>query len=107
MAFYELLGVGVECSVAEVRAGFKREAVRLHPDKGGDPALFAALREAYDTLADPVRTHSPQPAAKATASPPPPHHTHTQGRSLCVSLRLGCLPLSCLLLVSAGAPGCL
>lgn len=52
---YELLGVGEGASVGEVRAAFKSRAVKLHPDKGGDPALFAALREAYDTLADPER----------------------------------------------------
>ena len=53
--FYELLGVGEDASAQQVRAAFKQRAVQLHPDKGGDPALFAALREAYDTLADPER----------------------------------------------------
>ena len=50
--FYELLGVQEAATAADVRAAFKKHAVKHHPDKGGDPALFAALREAYDTLAD-------------------------------------------------------
>ena len=52
---YELLGVDADATTPQVRAGFKRRAVQLHPDKGGDPDDFAALREAYDTLADPQR----------------------------------------------------
>lgn len=50
--FYELLGVEEAATTSDVRAAFKKRAVQYHPDKGGDQALFAALREAYDTLAD-------------------------------------------------------
>ena len=67
--FYELLGVGEAATTADVRAGFKRRAVQLHPDKGGDPALFAALREAYDTLADPDRRAAYDKDVAAGAGP--------------------------------------
>eukprot|EP01043_Picozoa_sp_COSAG02_P079916 COSAG02_NODE_18738_length_921_cov_31.452941_1_plen_119_part_00 len=80
--FYELLGVGAEASGAEVRGGYRKAAVRLHPDKGGDPALFSKLREAYDTLSHPVR-HSHRHSRSATYTQPQlqPHtHRHRQHR---------------------------
>ena len=70
--FYELLGVGAEASGAEVRGGYRKAAVRLHPDKGGDPALFSKLREAYDTLSNPVR-HSHRHRHSTHAA----QHTHS------------------------------
>ena len=49
---YLTLGVDRAASDEDIRAAFKRLAVKWHPDKGGDPSKFAQLREAYDTLAD-------------------------------------------------------
>lgn len=49
---YLILGVDRAASDEDIRAAFKRLAVKWHPDKGGDPSKFAQLREAYDTLAD-------------------------------------------------------
>lgn len=51
---YRLLGLGHEATEAEVRRAFRRLARLAHPDAGGDPARFVALRRAHDLLCDPV-----------------------------------------------------
>lgn len=35
---------------AAVVAGYRRQAARSHPDRGGDPARFLAVRSAYEQL---------------------------------------------------------
>jgi len=52
---YDVLGVGKSASAAEIRRAFMRASLRHHPDKGGDPATFRRIREAYKTLHDPER----------------------------------------------------
>lgn len=49
----EVLGLGArgrDVDEEDVRQAFRKAAVRLHPDKGGDPARFAAARLARDAL---------------------------------------------------------
>ena len=53
--YYGLLGVQRGASESEIRDSFKKLAVRLHPDKGGDPAVFQKIQTAYDTLSDSER----------------------------------------------------
>ncbi|MBC7449201.1 MAG: DnaJ domain-containing protein, partial [Hymenobacteraceae bacterium] len=56
---YDLLGVPPAASGAEVRAAYRRLAVRYHPDKHyGNPhfeELFKQVAEAYRVLSDPAR----------------------------------------------------
>ena len=52
---YGLLQVEHSAPADVIRKNFRRLAVQLHPDKGGDPDKFAALRGAYDTLSDPAK----------------------------------------------------
>jgi hypothetical protein len=47
---HAVLGVAPGASLDEVRAAFRRKALELHPDRGGDPATFIAAKKAYDAL---------------------------------------------------------
>jgi hypothetical protein len=56
--YYELLGVTRQASQPEIRSAYRALAKALHPDAGGTAGAFRLLREAYETLADPVRRAS-------------------------------------------------
>ena len=49
---YEILGVERGASEEEVRKAYRRMALKMHPDKGGDEADFQQLQKAYDVLSD-------------------------------------------------------
>lgn len=51
---YRLLGIDHDATEADIRRAFRRLARGAHPDRGGDPARFVALRRAHDLLVDPV-----------------------------------------------------
>lgn len=54
--YYELLGVTVDATPTQLKKGFRKLALQLHPDKnpGEDAAvLFNEVRVAYETLMDP------------------------------------------------------
>ena len=51
---YAVLGLDRAATDAEIRRAFRRLARLAHPDAGGDPARFVALRRAHDLLTDPV-----------------------------------------------------
>mmetsp|Transcript_27078 Transcript_27078/g.62621 ORF Transcript_27078/g.62621 Transcript_27078/m.62621 type:complete len:449 (+) Transcript_27078:103-1449(+) len=53
--FYDLLDVGTTATDAELRKAYKKQALRLHPDKGGNPDEFKRMKEAYDVLSDPQK----------------------------------------------------
>ena len=42
-SLYEMLGVDRNATTAEVRKAFKKKAMKMHPDKGGDPEQFKDL----------------------------------------------------------------
>ena len=52
---YALLGLARTCSTDEVRAAYKARAMKSHPDRGGDPAVWQRVQLAFDTLADPEK----------------------------------------------------
>ena len=54
-ALYDILGVEPGCSVGEVRTAYRRLARRHHPDKGGEPTVFAKVQHAYEVLSDSTR----------------------------------------------------
>jgi len=64
-----LLGVGADDPFKTVRARYLELVREAHPDKGGSNARFAAVNEAYKTLAD--RAGRPPPAPVSTAPPRP------------------------------------
>ena len=53
--YYEALGVKKDASADEIKKAFRKKAVALHPDKGGDEKAFKEVNEAYEVLGDPQR----------------------------------------------------
>jgi DnaJ homolog subfamily C member 9 len=54
-AYYELLGIPRDASVADVKRAFRRKALAAHPDRNPDPSAHAAfqrLRRVHDVLVD-------------------------------------------------------
>ncbi|KIK63844.1 hypothetical protein GYMLUDRAFT_40926 [Collybiopsis luxurians FD-317 M1] len=53
--FYDLLEVSPSASESELKKAYRKKALRLHPDKGGDPELFKEVTHAYEVLSDPEK----------------------------------------------------
>ncbi|PRX45973.1 nuclease-like protein [Prauserella shujinwangii] len=53
--YYELLGVRPDATPAQIKSAYRTLARTMHPDTGGTAGTFRLLREAYETLGDPVR----------------------------------------------------
>ncbi|KAF7984077.1 hypothetical protein HWV62_17638 [Athelia sp. TMB] len=51
--FYDLLEVPVDASESDLKKAYRKKALRLHPDKGGDPDKFKEVTHAYEVLSDP------------------------------------------------------
>ena len=41
-----------DASEAELKKSYRKKALSLHPDKGGDPELFKEVTSAYEVLSD-------------------------------------------------------
>jgi len=50
--YYDLLEVSPDADDSELKKAYKKKALRLHPDKGGDPELFKEVTHAYEVLSD-------------------------------------------------------
>ncbi|ETW85583.1 hypothetical protein HETIRDRAFT_407567 [Heterobasidion irregulare TC 32-1] len=50
--FYDLLDVSPDASEADLKKAYRKKALRLHPDKGGDPDMFKEVTHAYEILSD-------------------------------------------------------
>lgn len=55
MEYYNTLGVAKTASDAEIKAAYRKLAMKHHPDRGGDEAQFKNLNTAYETLSDPEK----------------------------------------------------
>ncbi|KAK0543201.1 Type I HSP40 co-chaperone, partial [Tilletia horrida] len=53
--FYDLLGVSPDASESELKKAYRKKALALHPDKGGDPEQFKEVTAAYEALSDPQK----------------------------------------------------
>lgn len=52
--YYRILGLDFDAENEEIKAAYRILAQRFHPDKGGDPAEFRIIQEAYDILSNPL-----------------------------------------------------
>eukprot|EP00439_Symbiodinium_sp_Y106_P051705 s106_g6.t3 len=50
--YYQLIGVGRDATLHEIRSKFRAKVLAEHPDKGGDPKKFQLLNKAYNVLTD-------------------------------------------------------
>jgi len=50
--YYDLLDVSPDAGEADLKKAYRKKALRLHPDKGGDPELFKEVTHAYEVLSD-------------------------------------------------------
>lgn len=50
--YYDLLEVNKDASEEEIKKAFRKQAVKHHPDKGGDSEKFKEIAQAYETLSD-------------------------------------------------------
>merc|ERR1711990_1248619 len=48
-------GVEQTATQDEIKKAYRKKAIKLHPDKGGDPEQFKELSVAYETLSDPEK----------------------------------------------------
>jgi DnaJ-class molecular chaperone len=53
--YYKRLGVEPTASADEIKRAFRKRALEVHPDRGGDPNKFKEVNEAYSTLSDPQK----------------------------------------------------
>ena len=49
-ASLNVLGLKRSSSQEDIKKAFREKALKTHPDKGGDPADFRKVREAYECL---------------------------------------------------------
>jgi DnaJ family protein A protein 2 len=54
--YYGILGVYNTSSLSEIKKAYYKLSFTHHPDKGGDPILFAEITEAYDILLDETKS---------------------------------------------------
>jgi len=54
-AFYDLLEVGTNATEQDLKRAYRKRALRLHPDRGGDAEEFKRMKSAYDVLLDPKK----------------------------------------------------
>jgi DnaJ family protein A protein 2 len=50
---YDILELPVNCTTEDIKKMYKKKAVVLHPDKGGNKEQFQKLNEAYEILSNP------------------------------------------------------
>ncbi|NUR97541.1 MAG: J domain-containing protein [Kribbellaceae bacterium] len=52
---YEVLNVSRTATPAEIKSAYRKLALQVHPDQGGNAALFRLVQEAWSTLSDPAK----------------------------------------------------
>ncbi|WP_432886068.1 DnaJ domain-containing protein [Kribbella sp. CA-245084] len=95
---YEVLNVERTATTAEIKSAYRRLVRQVHPDQGGNAALFRLVQEAWTTLGDPAKraaydrtldgqtstptyeepTYTPRPEPEPEPEPAPDPFTWTQ-----------------------------
>jgi len=52
---YEVLGLNKNSSSDEIKTSYKKQALKHHPDRGGNESIFKEMTEAYSILSDPQK----------------------------------------------------
>ena len=50
VTFYEVIGISQNASAADIKAAYRRQAMKLHPDRGGSAHAMNLLNKAYRVL---------------------------------------------------------
>jgi len=53
--FYKVLGIERDATDTEIKKAYKKLAIKLHPDKGGDEEKFKEVTHAFEILSDPQK----------------------------------------------------
>ena len=78
---YDELGVTGDATADDIKAAYRAQAKKLHPDAGGDSEKFGALQKAYDVLSDPERRQRYDETG-ATETSDPEYRVDAQARQL-------------------------
>ena len=49
-AAFQVLGIRAPCSIEDIKTAYRRQALGVHPDRGGSPGEFQAVEAAYRQL---------------------------------------------------------
>jgi DnaJ family protein A protein 2 len=53
--YYNILGVKKDATSDEIKKAFRKLALKMHPDRGGDTEKFQELNKAHEVLSDPEK----------------------------------------------------
>ena len=76
MFLYDVLLVGQNATLEEIKLAFKRRALQVHPDKGGSKEEFHLVYQALETLGDPAARQKCDHSLATTKTGPAPHASH-------------------------------
>jgi curved DNA-binding protein CbpA len=66
--YYAMLSISEHSTPDQIKIAWREAAKKLHPDRGGDPAVFSELSEAYDVLSNPNKKAAYDLAFRAISS---------------------------------------